>query len=49
MPAYSQIASLFHTLPSSIATVSEGCAPTDNQYLIRSDDFMQNVPFPTNI
>ena len=49
MPAYSQIASLFHTLPNSMATVSEGCAPTDNQYLIRSDEFRQNISFLTNI
>lgn len=32
-----------YTLPKSTATVSEGCAPTDNQYLMRSKEINYGV------
>ena len=37
IPAYLEIDTRSRTLPNNMATVSEGCAPTDNQYFMRSN------------
>lgn len=37
------------TLPSKTATVSEGCAPTESQYLIRSTHYNRTNQMPTDV